>query len=153
MVAPSWQQRQEALCHPFNHTYPDTLWTHPLNWIKPFIFTFSTFLSTHCHILWDAHNGNITDCTQLLCFIVREPQIRWPFFWRSQTYNDGLYTSYVTWCHNHKNCDDKKVRLWLRWFIFQSQGPVFYMMICPARYRIHNCSQCCVFNAWVCVIG
>lgn len=43
-MAPSWQQRQEAVCHPFNRTDPDTLWTHPSNWIKQFIFTFSTFL-------------------------------------------------------------------------------------------------------------
>lgn len=78
MVAPSWQQRQEALCHPFDHTDPDTLWTHPLNWIKPFIFTFSTFFK---HPL-----SHPMTCTQ------------WKHHW--------LHAVVAFHCQrNHKSCD------------------------------------------------
>lgn len=105
-MAPSWQQRQEAVCHPFNHADPDTLWTHPSNWIKQFIFTFSTFWGAFFkHIMshpmrgtpwkhqWAHAVGKNDALINTLFFFffggISIPKMFiigkkvWPFFWRS----------------------------------------------------------------------
>lgn len=74
-MAPSWQQRQEAVCHPFNHTDPDTLWAHPSCRIKPFIFAFFKHPLSHPmrHTQWKHHWLHA-----VFMFYWRTNQIVWP---------------------------------------------------------------------------